>query len=409
MLSELEFFWIYAGSISTLKLALSYLFRFDRNHNGKIDPNEVEFLKNTKDMEVKMEAPYYDELSIMSFIRVGIEAMLHSFCYGCLVVFSMNLVMYKWNTGDGRFTYLLTCLMIHMACLCMCKYATNGIHVATSHNIHLAYYGFSTIPLVFLWTTPDREYLIAVAAILLLFIDRISRSISMPDFPTHYEICRIYKLEAASGKWLPLSEPKVDSLVMTDSVSESPSMPKSCIGDLEKLAVAFPVYEIMNVHISSSFTIGVLCGVAASMFVGHSGVFNTGVASNESLIISVLVAAVVVLITKSFTFGSAENKMHNLTLSRYHPNIVATLSAILGAAAAVLQLEPLSDDEEANVIVFWVGVGALLVTIGLTFAISIWAKIQRNRSVFDTAPVKVVNGGEGEEAMLVPKTTEAKV
>lgn len=385
MLSEWGFFWVYAGSYSTLKLALSYFNKFDENSNGQVDLHEVEFLKNTKDMTVKMEAPRYDELSIMSYIRVGIEAMLHSFCYGCLVVFSMNLVMWKWNMDDGRFTYILTCLMIHMACMFMCKYATNGIHVATSHYVHMAYYGFSSIPLFFLWTTPDREYLIAVAAILILLIDRISQSISLPYYPKVHEVCRIYVLEPASGKWIPHSVPKslngeADSLVMIDSVPKSPSMPTSLeeTCPTEK-AVAFPVYEIMNAHISSSFTIGVLCGVATSMFVGYSDFFNAGVASNESLGISVLVAAVVVLIIKAFAYGSAENKMHNLTLSRYHPKIVALLSAMLGAAAVVLQLEPLSDDDEATVIVYRVGVGTLIVSIGLTFVISIWAKSQHTR------------------------------
>lgn len=107
--------------------------------------------------------------------------------------------------------------------------------------------------------------------------------------------------------------------------------------------------------------------------------FNAGVASNESLSMSVLAAVVVVLIIKSFAYGSAENKMHNLTLSRYHPKIVATLSAMLGAAATVLQLEPLSDDKEATAIVYWLGVGALIVTIGFTFAMFLWAKIQYTR------------------------------
>lgn len=127
--------------------------------------------------------------------------------------------------------------------------------------VHLAYYGFSCISLFTLWATPDREHIITVAVILLLIIDRISRSILMPGYPFHYEICRIYKLEAASGKWLPHSVPEsqngeADSLVMTDSVPES----QSTFTMFNKMAVALSVYEIMNVHISSSLRLVVCVG-----------------------------------------------------------------------------------------------------------------------------------------------------
>ena len=374
MLSEWGFFSIYAGSISTLYIVVSNLLRrkYDTNTNGKIDADEVPFRKRTRHMEVKMEEPFYDDLSIMSFIRVGIEAMLHSFCYGCLIVFSMNLIMS--NMGNPRYLYLLTCVMIHMACMFMCMVATNGIHVITSHTIHFLYYGFSNIPLVFLWRIPDREYLVAVAPILYLIIYSISRQVALPGYPNLFEVGRMYKLDDTSGLWVPKSGP-------SSEYGETGSIwyyffPGPALKEYAKWAVAFPVYEIVNVHISSSFTIGVLCGVATSMLVGHSDFLNAGVVSNESLIMSVLVAGVVVQAIKLFVYGRAENKMHSLTLYRYHPKIVATLSAMLGAAAAVIQLEHFSNGDGATDIVYWVGVGAFIIKFCLTFIISFWAKYQ---------------------------------
>merc|ERR1712008_78585 len=154
---------------------------------------------------------------------------------------------------------------------------------------------------------------------------------------------------------------------------ELPALPNP--SEFTKWAFACPVYEIMNTHISSSFTIGVLSGTATSLFVGHSGIFNAGVVSNESLGFSVLIAALVVLVIQgNGLYGRVENEMHSRTLGNFRPKTVALSVAIMGAAAVVIHLEPISYDHP--VITYWVGFGVLAVNLLLTFVLSVWAKLR---------------------------------
>ena len=90
------------------------------------------------------------------------------------------------------------------------------------------------------------------------------------------------------------------------------------IKEFHQWAFTCPVYEIMNAHIRSSFTIGVLSGTVTSLFLGHSELFNTGVVSNESLGFSVLIAALVVMaIQVNGLYGSVGNEMHSRSLGQF--------------------------------------------------------------------------------------------
>ena len=135
MLGEWAIFGIFAGTVTTLHLSCSFIVlrKLDTNEEGTINVDEVPFKKITHNMVVKMENPDYAELSIFSLWRCFVEAMLHSFCYGYLTVFSLNYMIGFIMLRDMRIAYLIACLMIQMTCMFMCKFATNGIHVATSH------------------------------------------------------------------------------------------------------------------------------------------------------------------------------------------------------------------------------------------------------------------------------------
>lgn len=271
----------------------------------------------------------------------------------------------------------------------MCKYATNAIHVASSHNAHLLYYGCGYIPLVYVWRKPEQEYLIAVSALFLLVIYRIGRGISLPRYPSILHICRLYKLDKSTDQWelasvptthFGTSDPNKIEAFAQDYVDQKSDMPPAC--SFAQWAFACPVYEIMNTHISSSFTIGVLIGTVASLLVGRSEIFDADVVSNVSLAISVSIAAMVVLTIQSIgLYGTAENNMHNTTLAHFQPKTVDSVAAMLGAAAVVIHLEPIADgDNLANLLPLWVGAGALSVNIFLTFVLSTWAKLGYTRS-----------------------------
>jgi len=68
--------------------------------------------------------------------------------------------------------------------------------------------------------------------------------------------------------------------------------------------------------------------------------------------------------------------MHKLVLAKFWPKTVAILLAALGAAAVVIQLDPMADADAG--ITYWVGLGALIPAIFLTFVESFLAKMARN-------------------------------
>jgi hypothetical protein len=283
-----------------------------------------------------------------------------------------------------------------MVCMFMCKVSTNGIHVSTSHTIHFFYYGFGFVPLVFFWHTPEHEFLIAIAALLTLVIYSVSRRISLPNYPMPWQVTRLYKLNDVTGEWELSSVPKTRFGLLLSSQQEPqqhqslelPSMANAiaAVGEIDgnetsihpfKWALAFPTYEILNAHISSSFTIGILSGLATSNIVGASGGMDAKIVSNESLAISVSVATVVIMAREWFgLYGAIENKMHKMVLANFWPKSVAVVLGMLGAAAIVVQLDPdASADDGSTVITYWVGIGALVTTISLTFVESSLAKI----------------------------------
>jgi len=423
MLGEWAIFGIFAGVVTTIQLSYSFVIqkKLDKNGNIVIDEDTVPFIKITHDMVVKMEKPGYAELSILNLWRCLVEAMLHAFCYGCLIVFSMNYMIDFIMLRDRRYAYLVTCLMIHMACMFMCTFATNAIHLATSHSIHFFYYGFGYIALVFFSRRPEHEYMVVIAAISLLAIYIVGRFISHPGYPGVPALFRLYKysilvddnttgdFNTSRGDWKIKSMPAtikklsirnlklksarnlnarndeddeestdrfIEEIKEIEKIEEIKAMPSP--KEFHQWAFTCPVYEIMNGNISSSFTIGVLSGTVTSLSLGHSELFNAGVVSNESLGFSVLIAALVVMIIQgNGLYGSVENEMHSRSLGRFWPKTVAVSVGIMGAAAVVIHLEPTSDDHPDTT--YWVGFGVLVVNLLLTFALSVWAKLRHQK------------------------------
>jgi len=376
-LNEWSILLIYVGAVTLLRSLIAYYVRrkLDANNNGTIDPGEVEFLNNTQHMTVVLEQPGFYDLSIQSHIRTFVEAMLHAFCYGSLVVFSMNFCMIKL---DKRYAYLLAIFMIEMACVFMCHFSTNGIHVVTSHTLHLLYYGFGFSPLAFLWIKPENKYLIPITAIATLLINRACREVMLPKYPTAEKLTRKFQLDHSTGRWKLASVPStrfgantVPDLPSRNLTGESEPFPGERRSEnMLYWATAFPTYEILNTHISSSFSIGILVAVVTSNIIGAFGLAGAEVVSNKSLAISVFVSAIVTMISQSIFYCPAENKMHKLVLAKFWPKTVAVLLTTLGAAAVVIQLDSSAD----AAIVYWVGVGALIPAIFITFVQSFMAR-----------------------------------
>ena len=308
-LNEWLILLIYVGAVSSIRILASFYVRrnLDEDNDGTIDPDEVEFLNITQDMPVVVEQPGFYDLSIQSQVRTFVEAMLHAFCYGSLVVFSMNFCM---TSMDKRFAYLLAIYNIQMACMFMCTFSTNGIHVVTSNMIHFLYYGFGFIPLTFLWMKPEHKYMIAIAAISTLLIFKISRKIAFPSYPTPEKLTRLYQLDHSTGVWTLASVPS--TRFGANMIPDLPLRIANLTGGSSEIipgetkggcpfewACVFPTYEILNTHISSSFTNGILVAIITSNIVGAFGLAGAGVVSNMSLAISVFVSVIVTMIIQS--------------------------------------------------------------------------------------------------------------
>ena len=365
---------VFTGIIS-LTIPISFFAgkKIDKNRDGKISSDEVTFLNKIVGKPVECICPSLHDVSIMSLARILVEAMAHAFCYGSLVVFSMNFLMSNMNR---RYAYLVTIYMVTAKCVIMCKLSTNGIHICTSHDIHFFYYGFGFIPLAFFWWPPEKGYLIAITAIWTLLCLRLGKHIYLPDYPNYDELCDMYALDEDTEEWKLYSRAHEPVELVDQSLDAiEPAF--------NKQAITFPTYEILNTHISSSVTVGILTGLVTSNIVGAFA--NTKVVSDKSLAISVLVAIVVINLIQIFgLYGRAEKKMHSDVLARFYPKTIAVVFAVFGAASIVIQLDPRadipSDDNGTPIVTYWVGVTALIAAFLISIVESIIAKYYQRLS-----------------------------
>ena len=388
-LNEWSIILIYIGTFALSRILISRYYlrgRFDVNGDGTVSLDEVHFLIDTRDKPVVLKKPNYFDVSIMSKIRVFAEAMLHAFCYGSLVVFLMNICV---TNMDTRYAYLVVVYMVQMATMFMCNFATNGIHVVTSNAVHFIYYGFGFMPLAFLWLEPEQKYLTAIAVLSTLAIPIISRRIALPNYPKPSELTRVYQLDHNTGEWKLASVPSTRlgenqrSVDTQEYQAHEPELAPDGAkgGTVFEIAFVFPTNEILHTHISSSLTIGILTAFVTCHIVGAFRLADAGIVA---LAISVIVTVVVTMLGQSIgPYGRAENKMHKLVLANYWPKTVAVSFAALGAVIATIQLDPMTSvDDRATTITDWVGVGALVVAIIVTYVQALLAKISHCADLF---------------------------
>jgi hypothetical protein len=358
-------------------LAAWYRHRTDKNDDGVIQPEEVPYITRNDTMPVIVERPGMFELSILSFARTVVEAMLHAFCYGCLVVFVMN-----WTMGDfdKRWAYIITTIMIFMGCCFMCHYATNGIHVVTAHNVHAIYYGFGHLALFFFQDGPDDAYLVPTYAVLRMVIYYLAREYSMPKYPNPGNLMRLYKRDDTTGDWIFGSAPRwsrAEYAGLQQDPEQTETLPneipngKPPYSQMHKWAVTFPTYEIFNTLLSSSFSIGVLAGVLTSKIVGFTGLAPE--VSSTSLYLSFLTdAALVTYVQTVGLYGKAENVMYQLVMAKHYPLPSALVLSALGSTCVVFNRGSV-DASDAPELVVWGSRVALIITVLLTYVTAVIA------------------------------------
>ena len=108
---------------------------------------------------VVLDRPQLYDISVMTYARTVCEAMLHSFAYGSMIVFSSNWAL---ADVDRSVAYIVTGMAVFMACMWMCHVSTNGIHVVTSHPVHFAYYSFAFASFALFQRPPGRGWLVVL-------------------------------------------------------------------------------------------------------------------------------------------------------------------------------------------------------------------------------------------------------
>lgn len=358
--------------------------RIDVNRDGTVNPSEVPIRVQNNFKAVVLDRPTLYDLAIGgNFYRTALESFLHAFCYGCQVVFLCNGTMVHM---DRRYSYILTATMVFKACMFMCMYSNNGAHIVTAHVIHFVYYGCAFLSLFFYWWTPELDsggWLVGIYALAILLTYTAGRYYGLPNYPSSEQIIRLYKLDVTTGEWKLASTPQ---LLSGDCETEV-RPPRS---EYSIWSLTLPAFEIFNAHASSSFAWGVLSAVLVNATIVHlmNGMLPDMVSQDTTILyISIAVAVVVAFLNQSVgLYGSAENKLHLRTLARFWPRTTSVFAAALGAAATVVHLAPpphvydntLDDDDDdgqedseiaagSSDIVVWVGYGALLVAVLMTY------------------------------------------
>ena len=169
----------------------------------------------------------------------------------------------------------------------------------------------------------------AIAIISTLIVVQLGRHIALPHYPHFTKLVDIYGLGDDNVTWNLVSRANSDIFdpehrpILRNSQRNWPKRDTEVeskrnlffiifgveIQELCIRACTYPTHEILNTHISSSFTIGILTGLITSNIVGLFP--NMEVVSDISLAISVSVAAVVSMSIQWFgLYGRTENKMH---------------------------------------------------------------------------------------------------
>ena len=364
------------GSLGAL-VAIKTRAAVDRNHDGIVNPEEVPIRVQNNFKPVIVQSPGLYDLTIASLYRTIVESFLHAFCYGCQTVFLCNIIMGPTIMDmDERYSYLFTTTMVFMACMFMCMYSNNGVHILTKHVIHFVYYSCAFLSLFFLWTVPDPSGLVAVYALSILLTYTAGRYYGLPNYPSMQQIVRLYKYDNATGEeeWILGSTPQLLSGDIGTEVEPLRS-------EYAQWAITCPTFEVFNRLMSSSFTIGVTSAVVVHLMLDAT----TGVApgTNISLYISISVAALAAFLYHIVgPYGRTENKMNHGILVPFWPKLTCMFSASLGAAATVANLahrppadggNDNSEEETVSTIVTWIGYGALGGAITMTYGISIVA------------------------------------
>ncbi|CAE7339280.1 unnamed protein product [Symbiodinium sp. CCMP2456] len=347
---------ITAGIDVVVCALFSVIFRpcVDKDGNNRIGLNELP--QWAVSLGPVVDGGGFYNLGTLTLLQTLLEAFAFSATYGLITVLTCNVLFIRLDKTLGS---ILTVYTVFQAMQFQCTYSTNGVHVATSHIIHFVYYACGFLPLYFYRRSMAAWLVTALVAVRLIAHTALKFYV-WPKYPSFHQI-------------FPLFERVNGELKQWCTVETYPEKSKSLpLMQLLSLCIPFPVYEMLNMHITSCMCFGgiisLLCMVA----------LPEGSDTSRSLAITVGASSLAALLYMFLPCGWVPGKL--ATLSRFFPRTLAVLGFAAGAGLVTLNLTPEFRATTDNMAAVIIVTGHSLHAFGLFLFLWSWFAARRHLS-----------------------------
>ena len=327
--------WMASDVVITVGCAWLSRRAVDRDGDGKISHNELPELSSFLPESIVTRNARLYEFTLLTVPQVLTEAFLFSFGYGVITVLACNWLLV--GRVDDRVGWLIATWLVFVACVFMCAFSTNGVHVATGHIVHFVYYACGFAALALYWRPPpDFAWLMPLYILLRLGLHTVVKYVVWPGYPQVHAIFPLYAQQAGETTWAVVSRPE-------DKPAEAPKA-------LFSLAIPFPTFEILNVNVTSSLAIGAIVGCCVVAGAGSSPVALLAAASGSAVLVPAL-----------YSLPFAWMPLKRSSLSRFWPRLSGAAFAAAGAAMVVVNS---TEDTTRSFPTEWGGAGVAALVVG---------------------------------------------
>jgi len=316
--------WVLGDVVLSCVAAVLLRAHFDKDGSGKIERDEAYtagwHVGGREQRRPKLGGTLYD-MAPANVLQILIEAFSFSAAYGFLAVKTFDR-FFQPGDIEPRFAYLLLTALVLCSLFFMCGFATHHVHLLTGHRTHFIYYLLGFLPILtsdHLPAWPERGLAVAYILIRVLLYFAL-RVYAQPGYPMFYELVNTYTIRS-DGEVAVATTPHAHESWVNEA---GETVETTRVSDFFPLAVAFPVYEILNGHFTSSLTFGILVGALTK---------EAGVDPYWAPLVALLVAGLYISpLCDRMYWGFKWD-----SIRRYYPRLWVLAAMPIGAALAALQ------------------------------------------------------------------------
>ena len=355
---------IFVGCDFVLSLVLSIFLRrrLDiKTKDGKYHAKNLPkvSLENDKTLNPVLHGGLFDFGIVGNGFTVLIS-FLYAMTFSGTVVVGCNWALV--GRVDDRVGWLITLYLIYFSLCFMCAFSMNGIHILTSHPIHLVYYGCGYIPLAMYWSLPSGidQIMVVIAVLCRLILNTAMKYYVWPNYPSPRHIVPQYTYDSNLQKIELYSRP-------------SDTIEKKCSWKFKIFSIHIPLpnYELLGGLTTGPMAIGGIIGaITAAICSAINASF--GVAVWASIVASFLGSLLfVVLSWNTPVFPS---------VSQFYPQFLVVLSFIVGAIFVVSNLKQYSSESSSYQGDLYIVIAVLAhlshILVGSTYIFSLLAVVR---------------------------------